>query len=131
MKKVILFIKNLFVRTPKPTNKPTSVVKEETIHDENIDRLIDLQEKPSVPTDFEPVYDFQITNVERVFDAMVKMNIKGISPLTSAMIYSELDASISILSVRKCLYKLSVKNRIKEAKTENPDKSRTKYWLVN
>ena len=130
MKKVILFIKNLFVRKPKPTNTSRKPVKEDAINDENIDRLIDLQEKPSVHTDFEPVYDFQITNVERVFDAMVKMNMKGISPVTSAMIYSALEGSISILSVRKCLYKLSVKNRIKEAQTENPDKSRTKYWVV-
>lgn len=130
MKKVILFIKNLFVRKPKPTNTSRQPVKEDAINDENIDRLIDLQEKPSVHTDFEPVYDFQQTNVERVFDAMVKMNMKGISPVTSAMIYSALEGSISILSVRKCLYKLSVKNRIKEAQTENPDKSRTKYWVV-
>ena len=130
MKKVFQFIINLFVRNPKTTNTTSTSVKEESNHDENIDRLIDLQEKPSVHSDFEPVYDYQQTNVERVFDAMVKMNMKGISPLTSAMIYSELDGGISILSVRKCLYKLSVKKRIKEAKTENPDKSRTKYWLV-
>lgn len=132
MKKVWLFIQSLFVKktTVTTTPKPKPVVNYEPVNDENIERLVDLQEKPSMHDEFQPVYDFKQTNVERVYDAIVKLHKKGIKPVTSAMIYSELDGSISILSVRKSLYKLSIKNRIKEVNTENPDKSRTKYWVV-